>query len=152
MGATDANDMEVPNEVMFPEVRRLLAEGRTVTFCVRGDSMRPLLRSRRDKVTLAACATLRRGDLALAEIGGMYVLHRVVAVREDGRGGGEAVLMGDGNIGATESCPLAHVMGIVVAIDRAGRRFSLDSRWYRLYARLWPEAKPLRRFLLRLFA
>jgi SOS-response transcriptional repressor LexA len=139
--------VEVPNGAMLPEVRRLLAEGRTVTLRVRGDSMRPLLRSRRDKVTLAPCATLRRGDLALAEIGGRFVLHRVIDIR--GSGGGAVVLMGDGNLCETESCGVADVAGVVVAIERNGRRFSCDSLIYRLYAWLWMRMKPLRRYLLR---
>lgn len=43
---------EVANDIFFAEVERLLARGESVTMLVRGDSMRPLLRDRIDRVTI----------------------------------------------------------------------------------------------------
>ena len=43
----------IPNEILLPEVARLIKEGHTVTITVRGNSMNPFLVDRRDRVTLA---------------------------------------------------------------------------------------------------
>ena len=38
----------IPNEILLPEVARLIKEGHTVTITVRGNSMNPFLVDRRD--------------------------------------------------------------------------------------------------------
>ena len=40
----------IPNEVLLPEVARLISEGHTVTLTVRGNSMNPFLVDRRDRI------------------------------------------------------------------------------------------------------
>ena len=42
----------IPNEILLPEVARLIKEGHTVTITVRGNSMNPFLVDRRDRVTV----------------------------------------------------------------------------------------------------
>ena len=42
----------IPNEVLLPEVARLISEGHTVTLTVRGNSMNPFLVDRRDRIVL----------------------------------------------------------------------------------------------------
>ena len=42
----------IPNEVLLPEVARLISEGHTVTLTVRGNSMNPFLVDRRDRLVL----------------------------------------------------------------------------------------------------
>ena len=42
----------IPNEVLLPEVARLISEGHTVTLTVRGNSMNPFLVDRRDRIIL----------------------------------------------------------------------------------------------------
>ena len=47
----------IPNEILLPEVARLIKEGHTVTITVRGNSMNPFLVDRRDRVTLGDFTT-----------------------------------------------------------------------------------------------
>ena len=49
----------IPNEILLPEVARLIKEGHTVTITVRGNSMNPFLVDRRDRVTLGDFTTGR---------------------------------------------------------------------------------------------
>lgn len=42
----------IPNEVLLPEVARLISEGHTVALTVRGNSMNPFLVDRRDRIVL----------------------------------------------------------------------------------------------------
>ncbi len=58
----------LPNQLFFAEVEAMLAEGREVQIRMKGHSMRPLLRSERDRVVLAPCtdpARLQPGDVVL---------------------------------------------------------------------------------------
>ena len=88
---------EVANDIFFAEVERLLARGESVTMLVRGDSMRPLLRDRIDRVTIRRHRPheIAKGAILLFRHGGAYAMHRVKACA-----GSEVILAGDGNCGA----------------------------------------------------
>lgn len=140
--------IEVPNRVLIAEVRRVLQEGRSATFRVRGRSMRLFLADNRDlvRVERRAPEEVRTGDVALAETAPEhYVLHRVTA-----RHGNRLTLMGDGNIAGTESCLDTDVVGVVTAFYRKGRAvpdLATGLKW-RAYSWLWLRLKPLRRVIL----
>ena len=71
----------LPNQLFFAEVEAMLAEGREVQIRMKGHSMRPLLRSERDRVVLAPCtdpARLQPGDVVLFRCCGRHILHRIV--------------------------------------------------------------------------
>lgn len=141
--------IEVPNELLFAEVKKILDNGQCATFRVKGNSMRLFLESRRDIVRLAPVRPddIAVGDVVLARIPATrrYVLHRVVR-----RQGPELVLMGDGNVEGTEQCRAADVVGRAVAFYRKGRSKpdTTDSRKWRCYSALWLRLKPLRRYIL----
>ena len=46
------NVKEIPNEILFAEVRRLIAENRNVTLKAKGSSMLPFIRGGEDSVVL----------------------------------------------------------------------------------------------------
>lgn len=88
------------NEILLPEVARLISGGHSVTIPVRGNSMGPFLADRRDRVTLGGFVPddLQPGVTVLArETGGRIVLHRIIA-----RSGDRLILQGDGNLRQTE--------------------------------------------------
>ena len=94
----------VANDILIPEMARLLAEGREVRFTPTGNSMRPWIEGGRDSVVLRRLLrTARVGDIVLAQSAmpdaqtAKYVLHRVVRVEENGKC---VILMGDGNLAA----------------------------------------------------
>ena len=104
----------IPNAVMLGEVKKLLAEGRTVVILTKGLSMLPFIRGDKDSVVLAKAATIAPGDIALAEITpGKWVLHRVIEVE-----GEKVTLRGDGNIRGIENCAIGDVAGVVTEIRR----------------------------------
>ena len=137
--------IEIANNVLLPEVVRLLEEGHTVTLPLRGYSMRPFLENNRDKALLIKPETVKAGDAVLAEITpGRYVLHRIVSIKVQ-----EVTLRGDGNI-ATEHCRLSDVRATVIGFYRKGSQQldSTDGMKWRLYSWWWTRLLPLRRFLL----
>ena len=89
----------IPNEILLPEVARLIKEGHTVTITVRGNSMNPFLVDRRDRVTLGDFTTeqLQPGVAVLArDLTERIVFHRIIR-----RNGNILILQGDGNLAQT---------------------------------------------------
>lgn len=128
----------IPNEILIPEVGRLLAEGREVEMRPKGNSMLPFIRQEKDNVVLKKKDNVEKGDIVLVDLGGRYVLHRIIA--EDGE---RLTLMGDGNIRGTESCTKDNVLGTVVKIVRPGGKSVTPSK-----GKLWKALLPVRRYLL----
>ena len=140
-----AETLRLPNAFLFPEVARLLEEGCTVTLPAKGDSMFPFVAGGRDEVVLRKAATVRTGDIVLAEVPGKgYVIHRVYRIAE-----GQLTLMGDGNLRGVERCSRAHVIARAVRIIRPdGSSADCCSPSELRKARLWRRLLPLRRILL----
>ena len=60
--------MRVENEILIPEMARLLASGKEVRFSPSGVSMRPFIEGDRDSVILKQLERAPlRGDIVLAE-------------------------------------------------------------------------------------
>ncbi len=148
MNIKDATPMrkQFENDKLIPNFIALMNEGHSVTFRLRGFSMRPFLEDGRDSVLLRKPTDeTRKGDVVLAEVApGRYVLHRVVAVNGD-----NITLRGDGNFG-TEHCKTSDIHGFAVGFYRNGSK-RLDStngiKW-RVYSALWTRLLPIRRYLL----
>ena len=135
------------NDVLLPEVVRLLEEGERVKLRVKGDSMLPFIVGDRDSVVLCKTELLRKGDIALAHLAdGRYVLHRILAVA-----GKRVTLMGDGNLYGTEECGVWEIAGIAVKIVRNGKYIACSSAVERRKAALWRILKPFRRYVLGIY-
>lgn len=139
----------IPNEVLLPEVARLISEGHTVTLTVRGNSMNPFLVDRRDSIVLGsfAEADLQPGIAVLArESTGRIVFHRIISRR-----GSVLTLQGDGNLRATEQADTADVMGIMLSAIRKGKEYPCSGRTWQRYSYWWMKLTPVRRWLLAVF-
>lgn len=139
--------MKIENDILIPELARLLSEGKEVRFTPSGVSMRPFIEGDKDSVILAPLNRApQRGDILLAQVQTLcgrttYVLHRLIRVE-----GEQLTLMGDGNLAGTETCLSADVIGIVTRIESPkGRRKPL-TRGY-----LWYILRPLRKWLLKIY-
>lgn len=136
----------IPNDVLIPEIKRFIDEGRTAIFRVRGNSMRLFLKDGRDKVVLAPCQEAEVHDVVLAEITpGHYVLHRIIK-----KEGHRIILKGDGNVYGTEECTIHDIVGIATGFIRKGRSTidSVEGCKWRIYSTLWLILSPVRRYIL----
>jgi hypothetical protein len=139
--------MKIANEILIPELARLLAEGKEVRFTPSGVSMRPYIEGDKDSVILAPLNRKPRvGDILLAEVETLcgnttYVLHRLVRIE-----GETLVLQGDGNLAGDERCNAADVIGIVKRIENPKGRRKLLTR-----GRMWYVLKPVRKWLLKIY-
>ena len=142
--------MVVANDILIPELARLLADKKEVRFTPSGISMRPFIEGEKDSVVLAHLARApRRGDILLAQVQAAdrktYVLHRVLRVVENGEEQ-MYILQGDGNLQGEEKCAKEDIIGIVKRIEYpSGKRKICSSAF------LWQKMFPCRKWLLKIY-
>lgn len=164
----------VENDILIPEIRAILLEGRDVRFTPSGVSMRPFIEGGKDAVVLRHLPSVRVGDICLCDLGERYVLHRVIAVTPAQQPDAIPVqpapaqqpddtpvrqlnsshcpqeagitLQGDGVLEATEHCLASDIIGTVIRIENPhGRRKPLTR------GRVWYLLRPLRKYLLKIY-
>ena len=139
--------MKVANDILIPELARLLEEQKDVRFTPSGVSMRPFIEGDRDSVVLSPLTREPRiGDILLACVTNhkspsTYVLHRLIRIE-----GEQFILMGDGNLTGEEHCRREELIGRVTAIEAPSGRRKLLTR-----GRIWFYLKPFRSFLLKIY-
>ena len=122
-----------------------LSHAGTVAFPVKGVSMQPLIKAGHDAVFVAA----KQGRLDRYDVGlfkrdnGEYVLHRALAVQEEGY-----LFCGDSQT-FTETVREDQVLGTMQGLVRKGKTVDLDGKAYRAYVVLWCGLFPARRMLLK---
>ena len=133
------------DDVIIKEAVRLVQDGVSVTFPVKGRSMLPFIFGGRESVILQKSDSLQRGQVVLAEVGPeRYVVHRIIKITSN-----RVTLMGDGNICGTESCPPDKVLAIAThVVDEKGQRRPLYTRSRIIKARIWYWIRPIRRYIL----
>lgn len=133
------------DEQIIQEAVRLVQDGVSVTFPVKGRSMLPFIFGGRESVILQKPGSLLRGQVVLAQVGlERYVVHRIIKVEPD-----RITLMGDGNIRGTESCTPSNVLAIAThVVDEKGKRRTLESKGQMFKAKVWYRIRPLRRIIL----
>ena len=139
--------MKIENDILIPELARLLSEGKEVRFTPAGVSMRPFIEGDKDSVILAPLNRApRRGDILLAQVQTLcgrttYVLHRLIRIE-----GEQLILMGDGNLAGTEVCSRGDVIGVVIRIESPKGHRKMLTRGY-----LWYALRPVRKWLLKIY-
>ena len=143
--------MKVENDILIPELARLLNEDKEVRFTPSGVSMRPFIEGDKDSVILAGIkCPPRRGDILLAHVNTLngrksYVLHRLVRI-ESKENQQHFILQGDGNLIGEEMCLLPDIIGRVIRIENpAGKQKPLTRGW------LWYKLRPFRKYLLKIY-
>lgn len=137
----------LPNNIILPEVERLLADGKEVTMKVKGNSMLPFIVGDRDSVVLSKAHTLNIGDIALARLdNNQYVIHRIIGISKGG-----VTLMGDGNLVGTEICKASDISGQVTKVIRNGKYIDVNTDAEKRNVRLWRQLRHVRRYLLAIY-
>ena len=142
--------MRIENDILIPELARLLAEGKEVRFTPSGVSMRPFIEGDKDSVILAPFVdrqTPHVGQIVLAKTetsdkSSLYVLHRIIGITKDGI----FRLQGDGNLTGEERCQRSNIYGFVRQIEAPSGRSKLLTK-----GRLWYLLRPFRPFLLKIY-
>ena len=136
------------DEIIIHEAIRLVDEGVSVTFPVKGYSMLPFIIGGRESVILQKPQSVRLGDVVLAWVDDCrYVVHRVIGIE-----GEHVILMGDGNILGVEHCLLSDVKALAThVVDAKGCKRDLYAPWRQRASRLWWQMRPVRRYILAIY-
>lgn len=139
------NKKVIPNEILFSEIRKIIASGKEAVFRVKGRSMFPFLKGDHDCVRLGPPVNIQVGNILLFEtVPGHFILHRLIAIE-----GETFVFMGDGNCCGREICRRSHIIGKVSMIIREnGTEIDCNSASERWKAYVWRWLLPIRRYLL----
>lgn len=125
---------------------QVLAERGELIYTNVGHSMYPLIKPRDLLVIRKTEGRLKRLDIPLYKRdSGRYVLHRIVKVREN-----DYLLCGDNCFDIEPGITDRHILGVLTAVIRKGKTISVYNRSRRLYAHLWCDFLPVRRFIIRL--
>ena len=136
-----SNKRLIGEEELMPLIEAQLAAGQKVRYLpFRGVSMLPMLRQGKDAVELSPMPErLKKYDLPVyRRKSGQYVMHRVVAVKED-----HYICLGDNTLKFEHIYP-EQMIGVVSAFKRGNKRIEVDNPGYQLYCRLWRPTRPLR--------
>ncbi len=146
---TQAQEIKyIPNDVFCLAVQQMLDDRMDVEFTVTGNSMWPLLKHGRDKVTLTLCkdSDIKKGDIILFEaLPSKYLLHRVTRVS-----GKYIETTGDFNTFHDGRFPKSCVKGKAVNITRKGKSYNTDTFLIKLYSFFWMRLFAVRKPLLKL--
>ena len=124
-----------------------LSKGGEVKLPVKGISMYPLIRSGRDYVVLKAADHVGKYDIVFyTRADGSYILHRIV-----GSKGNTFKLAGDSETEKELGVTCEQIIARAEKIIRGKRTIDVNSRWYKLYSRLWVFLMPVRPMLIRLW-
>ncbi len=137
----------LPSDVFCPAINEMLNEGLDVEFTVSGNSMWPLLKHGRDKITLTAYndEAVKKGDIILFEaLPSKYLLHRVTRVSE-----ANFETTGDRNTFRDGTFHKDCIIGKAVKITRKGKAHKISSLIMRTYAFCWMSTFIIRKPLLR---
>lgn len=126
----------------------LLETTERVPLLISGSSMTPFLVHCRDMVYLSPpTRPLRRGDMALyRRDNGAYVLHRVVRQEPEGY-----CMVGDAQTQLEHGIRPDQIRGVVVEVERKGRRQGPGSFWWEFFAKVWIRVIPLRPHLMKIY-
>lgn len=109
----------------------------------KGKSMRPYLKEKRDKVIVIPCDKgVKKYDIVLYKMNGIYVLHRVVGTDKN-----RYIICGDNN-SAHEYINKEKIIGVVSEIHRNNRVIYPDDKLSVLWIHLWYKLG-LKRYVLR---
>lgn len=137
----------IEGEELMQLVREQISRGQVIRYLpFRGRSMLPMLREGKDSVELSPLPEkLKKYDLPVYQYpSGKYVMHRVVAVKED-----YYICIGDNLVNLEKIYP-HQLIAIVSAFTRNGKRIEVSDPGYRIYCRFWCAVRPIRRILLKI--
>ena len=127
--------------VMGAVTEEVLCRGDSVRLTVTGNSMYPMLHTRRDTVTLSPAQTIKKYDITFHKReDGRYILHRVLKVQKDGT----YLIAGDNELKTEPPVRREQIFGVVTEYTRWGKVKKPKGLGYWLYVRIWHLLMPFR--------
>ena len=120
---------------MAPLIRETLEKNGEVTFISAGRSMLPVIRDRKDAVTLVKPKReIKPGDIVFYQRdNGQFILHRVMFVNSD-----KYVMRGDNQWDNEYNIRRDQIIGVLKCFERNGKTHNVTDRDYLMYVKLLP--------------
>ena len=137
-------------EELIPAINSFFDENKKVIITAVGNSMRPLIRHKRDGIVLEKHTgqPLSVGDLAFYKReSGQYVLHRIVATDENGN----FTMLGDNQTEREVGIRVDQIIAIPTDIIRGNKTISVKSARYLRYSKFWTKSVCCRKLNIILF-
>ncbi|MDD7772045.1 MAG: S24/S26 family peptidase [Firmicutes bacterium] len=127
---------------MYPVIQEVLQGGGTFRLTITGCSMWPTILGGRDQVTLSQPPQrLQKYDLPLyRRKSGQFVLHRIVAVEEDGT----YICCGDHQWQLEKGLRQEQMVGLATTLVRKGKTIDVTDRRYCRWVHFWVWMLPCR--------
>lgn len=127
---------------MEPLIRETLDKNREVSFVSAGRSMLPIIRDRKDTVTLVKPKkNIKAGDVVFYQRdNGRFILHRVMYVNA-----GTYVMRGDNQWDNEYNVRRDQIIGVLKSIERNGKVHNVTDRDYLMYVRFLPLIRFIRK-------
>ncbi len=111
-----------------------------------GDSMFPLIIENKTLLVIEKPkGRLKKYDVPLYKRdSGQYVLHRILEVRKH-----DYVICGDNRAYKEYGITDRHIIGVLTAVIRKGKKISVNDPLYKAYVHIWCDAFPVRAFIIR---
>lgn len=141
---TQLHTVAVPMAELAEVIALQLENGGKATITVTGVSMLPMLRNRKDSVTLIPASQRQKpGNVIFyRRENGRYVLHRIIRITPEG------YLCSGDNQYELEPVKPEQVVAVVDGFVRKGRTYTCNHPGYRLYTVLWVRLFFLRRLYI----
>lgn len=142
------NNISLDMKDIYEIIDIAFKNNQSVILKVRGMSMFPLLKDRRDSVTLEKIKdTPKKRDIILYKRdSGQYVLHRIVKIKDN-----TFTLVGDNQHELEHGIRLDQILAIVTSIKRKEKEINLSkSKLYKIYSYLWCLNIFVRRIILKI--
>ncbi len=120
---------------MAPLIRETLEKNGEATFISAGRSMLPVIRDRKDAVTLVKPRRdIKPGDIVFYQRdNGQFILHRVMFVNSD-----KYVMRGDNQWDNEYNIRRDQIIGVLKCFERNGKIHNVTDRDYLMYVKLLP--------------
>lgn len=127
----------------------IVREGKEASMVIWGGSMTPFLIHARDRIWFSAPdRPLRRGDMVFYKRdSGQYVMHRICRVRPEGY-----YITGDAHKDLEGPVRRDQIFARITRVERKGKVLTDRSLLWKLFAGPWVTLRPIRRWILRIYA
>ena len=130
----------IPMEELMPILQLQMDTAGSASLVITGWSMLPMLHHRKDSVILAPIQeSPQKGDLMLYKRdSGAYILHRILKKKPE-----YYVCCGDNQF-KKETVREDQMLAVVTGFSRKGKAYTVESKGYRCYVKLWVALHPVR--------
>ena len=120
---------------------KILKDDGVLVYKTKGVSMQPMLKQERDIIIIRPKpeGRLHKYDVPLYKRGQKYVLHRIIAVREN-----DYAILGDNTYQVEYGITDDKIIGVLSEFVRKGKHYNVTDRGYMVYSRVWCAIYPLR--------